>query len=120
MRLPIQYALTWPERKAGPAKKLDFSQAFRLDFEPPDEARFPALQLGTEVARRGGTAGAVLNAANEAAVELFLNGRIRFTQIAAACRAVVDAHPYEPQPTLARLLALDKWAREEVIRWTGC
>jgi 1-deoxy-D-xylulose-5-phosphate reductoisomerase len=51
---------------------------------------------------------------------LFLNGRIRFTQIAAACRAVVDAHPYEPQPTLARLLALDKWAREEVIRWTGC
>lgn len=120
MRLPIQYALTWPERDMGPAKRLDFSQAFRLDFEPPDEARFPALQLGAEVARRGGTAGAVLNAANEAAVDLFLNRRIRFTQIAAACRAVVDAHPYEPQPTLARLLALDAWAREEVIRWTGC
>jgi 1-deoxy-D-xylulose-5-phosphate reductoisomerase len=117
MKLPIQYALTWPERVAGLSPKLDWRKAFQLDFHPPDLETFPALALGFEVARRGGTCGAVLNAANEQAVALFLEGRIRFRDIATACRAVLDAHDYEPQPQLATLWRLDAWARHEVTRW---
>lgn len=117
MRLPIQYALTWPERWSGPARKLDLSQAFSLDFEPPDEERFPALQLGREAAAKGGTIGAVLNAANEAAVAAFLDGKIRFVQIIPACRAAMDQHNFDPSPTLDQLIQLDRWAREEVTRW---
>jgi 1-deoxy-D-xylulose-5-phosphate reductoisomerase len=116
MKLPIQYALYWPRRQSGVAARLDWSQAHRLEFEPPDEERFPALRLGHEVARAGGTAGAVLNAANEAAVAAFLDGRMRFVEIVPACRAALDAHEFDPHPTLERLLALDAWAREEVSR----
>lgn len=119
MKLPIQYALSYPERWESPAAKLDFRQAFSLDFSPPDLTRFPALALGHEVARRGGTAGAVLNAANESAVEAFLQGRIRFTEIVPACRAVLDVHHYEPNPTLPQLLGVDAWARKEMRKWIG-
>jgi len=117
MRLPIQYALTYPERWPGPAEKLDFSTSFQLDFEPPDMQRFPALELGYEVAAAGGTAGAVLNAANEAAVAEFLADRLGFLDIVPACRAVLEQHHYEANPTLDRLIELDAWAREEVLRW---
>lgn len=119
MRLPIQYALTYPERHDGPAEKLSFAGGLHLDFEPPDEDRFPALPLGREVAAAGGTAGAVLNAANEAAVARFLVGDLRFVEIVPACRAVLDQHNFEPSPTLERLLALDHWARQEVTRWSS-
>ncbi len=117
MKLPIQYALTWPERRHGVAEKLDFTRRMELEFEPPDLERFDALQLGLEVARSGGTAGAVLNAANEAAVATFLDGKIGFLDIVPACRAVLENHHFDPQPTLQRLLELDSWAREEVLRW---
>jgi len=117
MRLPIQYALTWPERVAGPALALDWRRGFQLDFQPPDLETFPALKLGFEVAERGGTCGVVLNAANEQAVALFLDGQIKFRDIAAACRAVLDAHNYESQPELSTLWRLDAWARQEVTRW---
>ena len=117
MKLPIQYALTWPERCEGVAEKLDFSRAMRLEFEPPDLDRFPALRLGLEVARTGGTAGAVLNAANEMAVTAFLDGQIGFLDIVPACEAVLKNHHFDPEPTLERLLTLDRWAREEVSRW---
>ncbi len=119
MKLPIQYALSYPKRWESPAAKLDFRRAFSLDFCPPDTARFPALLLGHEVARQGGTAGAVLNAANESAVVAFLQGRIRFTDIVPACRAVLDVHNYEPNPTLPQLLELDAWARKEMTKWIG-
>lgn len=119
MRLPIQYALTYPERHDGPAEKLSFAGGLHLDFEPPDEDRFPALRLGREVAAAGGTAGAVLNAANEAAVARFLGGDLRFVEIVPACRAVLEQHHFEPNPTLERLLALDRWAREEVTQWSS-
>jgi 1-deoxy-D-xylulose-5-phosphate reductoisomerase len=119
MRLPIQYALTWPDRCDSPAEKLDLTTAMCLEFEPPDEDRFPALRLGREVAQRGGTAGAVLNAANEAAVAAFLEQRIRFIDIAPACEAVLNQHNYEPRPTLEQLLKLDRWAREEMLQWAG-
>ncbi|MCS7238108.1 MAG: 1-deoxy-D-xylulose-5-phosphate reductoisomerase [Thermoguttaceae bacterium] len=119
MRLPIQLALTWPERQPSIARKLDWSTAIRLEFEPPDWERFPALQLGLEVARVGGTAGAVLNAANEVAVEAFLKGRLPFSRIVPLCRRALEAHPFEAAPTLERLLELDRWTREEVTRWIG-
>jgi 1-deoxy-D-xylulose-5-phosphate reductoisomerase len=117
MKLPIQYALTWPDRMAGLSPRLDWKKCFQLEFEPPDFDRFPALGLGFEVARRGGTCGAVLNAANEAAVERFLNNDLRFCDIPRACRAVLDAHDFDPSPSLASLLAHDKRAREEIERW---
>jgi len=84
MRLPIQYAFTWPDRVPGPAPAMDWSQACQLDFIPPDFDRFPALGLGFEVAEKGGSAGAVLNAANEAAVEAFLKSELSFTDIVPA------------------------------------
>ena len=117
MRLPIQYALYYPERAAGIAHKLDWSEAFTLEFEPPDPERFPALQLGYQCARDGGTSGAVLNAANEVAVEAFLAGELHFTEIVPACRSVLDAHSFTAEPTLNQLIAIDRWAREEILNW---
>lgn len=117
MKLPIQYALSYPERWDCPAPKLDLATAMSLDFEPPDIDRFPAIGLGHEVARVGGTAGAVLNAANEAAVAGFLGGQLSFTEIVPACRSVLDNHHFEASPTLERLIELDTWARQEVTRW---
>lgn len=117
MRLPIQYALTHPKRLPCPAPALDRSQRWQWTLEPVDRDRFPALELGFEVATAGGTAGAVLNAANEQSVGLFLEGQIRFTDIVPACRSALDHHHYEQHPTLERLLQLDQWARAEVRRW---
>jgi 1-deoxy-D-xylulose-5-phosphate reductoisomerase len=117
MKLPIQYALTYPRRMPGCATPMDFSQAMRLDFFPPDFERFPALELGLEVARSGGTAGAVLNAANEAAVERFRAGELHFTEIVPSCRAVLEQHHFDPSPSLEQLEQLDVWARQEVLRW---
>ncbi len=118
MRLPIQYALTYPQRVPGPTKRLDWKSLAQFRFEPVDRATFPALDLGAEVIRRGGSCGAVLNAANEAAVARFLNREIGFLEIARCARAVLQSHHYDPSPTLEGLLALDGWARQEVARWT--
>lgn len=118
MKLPIQYALTWPERKPGVAARMDWSRVCTLQFEPPDLERFPALTLGWEAARAGGTTGAVLNAANEAAVAGFLAGELKFTEIVPTCRSVLEHHDYESQPTLERLIEVDRWARQEVLRCT--
>src|SRR5262249_19037164 len=94
MKLPIQYALTYPDRQPGVSDKLDFAEAFRLEFEPPDFERFPALALGLEAARTGGTTGAVLNAANEAAVAGFLDGELSFQEIVPTCRRVLEHHEF--------------------------
>jgi 1-deoxy-D-xylulose-5-phosphate reductoisomerase len=117
MRLPIQYALEYPHRRAGKAPRLDWERSWHLDFAPPDPERFPALELGLQCAEAGGTSGAVVNAANEAAVEAFLEGELHFTEIVPACRSVLDAHHFDPDPSLQRLLELDRWARQEVSRW---
>ena len=114
MKTPIQYALTHPDRAAGCARRLDFSTIRRLNFEPPDLERFPALRLGYEVARAGGTAGAVFNAANEQAIEAFRAGQIPFGRIVQLTEHVLARHHVEPQPTLEQLLAADAWARLEV------
>ncbi len=117
MRLPIQYALSYPERWDGPALRMDLTQPAQLDFEPPDFERFPAIPLGLEVARAGGTAGVVVNAANEAAVDIFLAGHLQFTEIVPACRTVLENHDFDPSPNLDQLLCLDSWARQEINKW---
>ncbi|WP_242632035.1 1-deoxy-D-xylulose-5-phosphate reductoisomerase [Rubripirellula amarantea] len=114
MRLPIQYALTYPRRLPCPAPPLDRTQPWDLSLEVADRERFPALDLGFEVAAAGGTAGSVVNAANEEAVGLFLDGKIRFTDIVSGCRSVLEHHTHDCDPTLATLLELDLWARNEI------
>jgi 1-deoxy-D-xylulose-5-phosphate reductoisomerase len=118
MRLPVQYALTYPDRVAGPSPRLDLTRPTALTFEPPDRETFPCLDLGFEVMRRAGTAGAALNAANEAAVARFLNGEIGFLDIPRACRAALDHHTFDPRPSLDDLWKVDARARQEVARWT--
>ncbi len=117
MRLPIQYALTYPDRLESPCAMLDLSRALSLNFEPPDRETFACLDLGFEVMRRGGTAGAALNAANEVAVSRFLDGSIRFLDIPRACRAALENHTFDPTPTLDGLRKVDAWARQEAARW---
>lgn len=114
MRLPIQYALTYPRRLPCPSPDFDRTQPWELTLEPADPERFPGLQLGFEVAATGGTAGAVLNAANEEAVALFLAEKIRFTDIVTGCRDVLRNHCHESNPSLDRLLELDRWSRQEL------
>ena len=118
MKLPIQYALTFPQRIPGAARRLDWRESHEFTFEPPDLERFPALSLGHEVARQGGTTGAVLNAAKEKAVQLFIDGQLDFVEIVDACREVLHHHTFDPSPTLEQLMQADAWARQEVDRWT--
>ncbi len=117
MRLPIQYALSWPQRKPGFARKMNWFESQTMEFFPPDFERFPALKLGFEVAAAGGGSGAVLNAANEVAVERFLNNDLKFMEIPQVCGEVLAAHTHSTNPSLSELLALDAWAREETRRW---
>jgi 1-deoxy-D-xylulose-5-phosphate reductoisomerase len=120
MKTPIQFALTYPRRTNGLATRLDWSRARSLNFEPPDFERFPALRLGFDAARRGGTAGAVLNAANEAAVERFRAGTLSLPQIARVTEDALRRHEYNAAPTLEDLMAADAWARQEVQACIGC
>lgn len=119
MRLPVQYALTYPDRCDGPSPRLDLTERLALHFEPPDRETFEALDLGYEVMRAGGTAGAALNAANEAAVARFLAGTLAFLDIPRACRAALTHHTFDPRPSLDDLRKVDARARQEVARWTS-
>jgi len=114
MCLPIQYALTYPHRVAGIAKPLRLDDIGRLHFEKPAPETFRALTLAYEVAEAGGTAPAVFNAANEAAVEQFLAGRIRFTQIMELVEHCLDRHELRHTGSLDELLQADAWARRQV------
>jgi 1-deoxy-D-xylulose-5-phosphate reductoisomerase len=112
MELPILYALTYPERVPDTgAPRLDPVAAGPLTFEALRRDAFPAFQLGVEAGRRGGTAPAVFNAANEVAVRAFLDGRVRFGAIAEIIGAVLQAHAVEPASDLAVVLTADAWAR---------
>jgi len=114
MCLPIQYALTYPRRVRGVSKRLRLEQIGRLRFEKPDPQTFRALPLAYEVARAGGTAAAVFNAANEAAVEEFLAGRIRFLQIMGLVEHCLERHEVRRTTSLEELLEADAWARREI------
>ena len=115
MRLPIQYALTWPARVPCKVPRLSLTEAAKLTFYAPDEAAFPALGLVRRAAAQKGDRGAVLNGANEAAVGLFLAGQIGFTDIAARVAQAMDALPYQPAVTLEDVLAADAEARRLVL-----
>ncbi len=114
MRTPIQYALTWPQRPAGCSDALEWSKLSRLTFEPPDFERFPALKLAYEAIEAGGTAGAILNAANEAAVHAFLDRRIRFGRIVELVAEALSAIETRPADSLDAVLDADRRARQLV------
>lgn len=116
MRLPIQYALTWPERTAGPATPLDLLSCPSLTFASPDYEAFPCLSLALSAARTGGTATAILNGANEAAVARFLNREISFGQIAELVAAALERVSVRQAPTLADILEADRCAREVAMK----
>jgi len=111
MRLPIAYALAWPDRSGVPHGRIDWSQVGRLDFEPPDTGRFPCLALAYAAARAGGTAPAWLSAANEVAVEAFLDGRIRWVGIAEVVERVLDAHDGAAADSVEGVMHADAEAR---------
>ena len=111
MRLPIQYALTWPARVPCRAPHLSLTEIAKLTFYPPDYKAFPALELARRAAREKGDRGAVLNGANEAAVGLFLDGKIGFADIAARVAHALDSIPYQRELTLDGVLAADAEAR---------
>jgi 1-deoxy-D-xylulose-5-phosphate reductoisomerase len=114
MCLPIQYALTYPKRVKGITRRLKLDELTKLTFEKPDTEKFRSIRLGYEVARTGGTAGAVFNAANEAAVGLFLEGKIRFSTITELIEHCLGKHDVKTNVSLDELLAADAWARNEV------
>ena len=113
MCLPIQYALTYPARAASDRVQTNFPKIGSLTFEEPDVARFPAIELARRAGEVGGTLPAVLNAANEVAVEAFVDRKINFPQITEMVRRVMDAHKVVEYPTLEKILEADAWARRE-------
>ena len=119
MRLPIQYALTYPDRIDCPGPDTDWATPTTLELFPPDLDAFPALKLGFEVAKSGGTAGAILNAANEIAVDRFLKHDLRFDQITLVSQDILNHHTFEAQPTLEQLQHADRWARQKALRWNS-
>lgn len=115
MRVPIAHALGWPERITSGATSLDLVQVGRLSFEMPDLERFPCLGLAEQAARAGGTAPAVISAANEIAVAAFLGGRLNFGGIAGVIESVLRQHQTRPVRDLDDALAADAWARERAV-----
>ncbi len=113
MRLPIQYALDYPERRANKLKAPDFFGLKSLTFSKPDLNKFPCLRIAKKVAELGGSAGCVMNAANEIAVEAFLNEKINFLKIPDVISRVLEKHKFVKYPSLDEIFSLDKWARRE-------
>jgi 1-deoxy-D-xylulose-5-phosphate reductoisomerase len=115
MCLPIQYALTYPERAPSQRVQTNLAKLGSLTFEEPDPERFPALDLARRAGDIGGTLPAVLNAANEVAVEAFLNRKINFPQISETVKRTMERHTLVSHPTLEQILAADAWARAEAV-----
>jgi len=113
MRLPIQYALTYPQRKKGLLSSLDFVKLRQLTFAKPDFNKFPCLKLAYDAASKGGSLPAVMNAANEVAVEAFLNNDLKFLQIYPIIKKVMQKHQTIKSPTLNEILHADSWARRQ-------
>jgi 1-deoxy-D-xylulose-5-phosphate reductoisomerase len=115
MRMPIQYALTWPERAQAPVAKIDWSEARQWEFYPPDHAKFPLLGLAYEAQSNGGSATCVLNAADEIAVEAFLQGRINFPAIARVVEETLQRMPDREPAAIDEVLAIDSEARRVAL-----
>jgi 1-deoxy-D-xylulose-5-phosphate reductoisomerase len=116
MCLPIQYALTYPDRAPSERVQTDFVKLGSLTFEEPDAERFPSMTLARRAGEVGGTLPSVLNAANEVAVEAFVNRKINFPQITETVRRTMEAHQVVAHPTLEQILEADAWARREAAR----
>jgi 1-deoxy-D-xylulose-5-phosphate reductoisomerase len=114
MRTPIQYALTWPHRAPGSARSMDWSALRTMEFEPVDRSKFPAIRLAYEVIERGGSAGAILNAANEVAVHAFLEGNIQFRHIIELVQRAIETVPISTLHSLDDVLRADQAARDAV------
>jgi 1-deoxy-D-xylulose-5-phosphate reductoisomerase len=114
MRIPIQYALSYPKRMTSSLPPLDLVALRQLTFEAPDRSKFPCLKFGYEAARQGGTAPAVLNAANEACVRSFLGDALPFTRIPSVIEEILSHHRRIDHPSLEQILEADAWAREQV------
>jgi 1-deoxy-D-xylulose-5-phosphate reductoisomerase len=112
MRIPIAFTLAWPERMETPAERLSLTDVGRLDFEAPDPERFPALSLARGALERGGGTAVVLNAANEVAVEAFLNGRIGFCDISQLVGQALENIDVPPPESVAAVVALDQETRQ--------
>ena len=112
MRLPIQYAITCPERRASQVKRLDLAAAGKLEFFKPDFKKFPCLKIALDSAKIGGTALAVMNAANETAVKAFLGKKISFDKIPVIIRKTLSKHKVKRNPDLENILQADREARE--------
>jgi len=119
MRLPVQYALLYPERVDTGLPRLDIAAQGTLTFARPDPARYPALALAYRAAEQGGTLPAVMNAANEAAVGLFLDRRIGFPDIVRIVRQAMDGHKQVQDPDLGQILEADSWARRQCLDRRG-
>ena len=119
MCLPIQYALTYPERVASDRVQTNFAKLGKLTFEEPDTDRFPAILLARRAGDAGGTMPAVLNAANEVAVDAFIHHRISFLGITETVRSTMDRHKVIANPTLEQVLGADGWARKEAATVSG-
>ena len=113
MKVPIQFALTYPDRENGNVKSLDLAKLSTLNFQKPDMDKFPALRLGYEVVEKGGTMGATFNAANEVSVQEFLDNKIKFTDIANTVEHVMNEHNFISDPTLQDIMDADEYARKE-------
>lgn len=121
MALPIQYALTWPERRESASERLDLTALSGLHFMKPDFEKLPCLALAVDCAKRGGTAPAVLSAANEAAVALFLGRRLGYNEIYDCVAAALGSIDFIAEPSLEDILAADAAARAFVReRYTSC
>lgn len=116
MRIPIQYALTYPDRRPLPIKRLRLEEVRQLTFQAPDPVRFSSLRLAYEVLEQGGTAPAVLNAANEVAVSAFLRDEIPFPEILASVERTLRDHSTVQDPSLEEIFAADSWARQQASK----
>jgi 1-deoxy-D-xylulose-5-phosphate reductoisomerase len=117
MKLPILYCLSWPERLETPWRRLDLTEVGQLNFRAPDRAKYPCMELAYAAGRAGGTMPAVMNAANEQAVALFLEEQIHFLDIPKLIERTCDRHRQDlrPDPSLEDVLAVDAWARQAVV-----
>ncbi len=116
MKVPIQFALTYPHRKNGNVKNLDLAKLANLTFLQPDTDKFPALKLGFEAVKRGGTVGVTLNAANEVAVQAFLERKIKFTDITKLVDKVIQKHNFIQDPDIKDIMLADDYARKETMK----
>jgi 1-deoxy-D-xylulose-5-phosphate reductoisomerase len=116
MRFPILRALSYPDITASDFPRVDFNAIGSFSFSEPDYAKFPALELAFSALRAGGTVPAVLNGANETAVRLFLDGKIKFTTITKMVEIAIEKHRKTENPSLEDIIDSEKWAAEEVLR----